>query len=194
MKRVVCISGLLMLTAAFALADTPDMRPRVIVSTDIGGSDNDDYQSMVHFLIYADRFDVEGLLSSPPHAGRAKHIYETLDAYAADYPQLQRHAAYPSPESLRACVKQGAVDAAPAEGYSTATDASRWLIECARKKDPHPLYVLVWGSITDVAQALHDAPDIEPRLRVYSIGSWNTAQDRTSRQYVFDHHPNLWWI
>ena len=29
-------------------------RYRVIVSSDIGGSDNDDYQSMVHFLVYAD--------------------------------------------------------------------------------------------------------------------------------------------
>ena len=29
-------------------------RPRVIVSTDIGGSDPDDFQSMVHFLVYGD--------------------------------------------------------------------------------------------------------------------------------------------
>ena len=36
-------------------------RPRVIVSTDIGGTDPDDFQSMVHFLLYADMFDVEGL-------------------------------------------------------------------------------------------------------------------------------------
>ena len=35
-------------------------RPRVIVSTDIGGTDPDDFQSMVHFLVYADMFDVEG--------------------------------------------------------------------------------------------------------------------------------------
>jgi hypothetical protein len=37
----------------------------VIVSTDIGGTDPDDFQSMMHFLVYADRFDVEGLISSP---------------------------------------------------------------------------------------------------------------------------------
>ena len=45
-------------------------RPRVIVSSDIGGSDPDDFQSMVHFLVYADVFDIEGLISSPPHRGR----------------------------------------------------------------------------------------------------------------------------
>jgi hypothetical protein len=37
----------------------PD-RPRVIVSTDIGGTDPDDFQSMVHFLLYADVFRRRG--------------------------------------------------------------------------------------------------------------------------------------
>jgi acetyl esterase/lipase len=39
-------------------------KPRVIVSTDIGGSDPDDFQSMVHYLIYADVFETEGLIST----------------------------------------------------------------------------------------------------------------------------------
>ena len=42
-----------------------ESRPRVIVSTDIGGTDPDDFQSMVHFLAYADMFEIEGLISSP---------------------------------------------------------------------------------------------------------------------------------
>ncbi len=41
-------------------------RHRVIVSTDIGGTDPDDFQSMVHYLVYADVFDTEGIISSPP--------------------------------------------------------------------------------------------------------------------------------
>ncbi len=41
-------------------------QPRVIVSTDIGGSDPDDFQSMVHLLLYANVLDIEGLVSSPP--------------------------------------------------------------------------------------------------------------------------------
>ncbi|MBD3375545.1 DUF1593 domain-containing protein, partial [candidate division KSB1 bacterium] len=40
-------------------------RFRVLVSTDIGGSDPDDFQSMIHYLLYADLFDTEGLISSP---------------------------------------------------------------------------------------------------------------------------------
>ncbi len=170
-------------------------RFRVIVSTDIGGSDPDDFQSMVHYLVYADLFDTEGLISSPPHAGRKAHILEALDAYAADYPKLKRHSArFPSPEALRALTRQGAVDAAPAAGYSAPTEGSRWIIERARADDPRPLWILVWGSITDVAQALHDDPGIQPKLRVYFISSWNQRSDQAARDYVVQQHPDLWLI
>ncbi|MDX9972597.1 MAG: DUF1593 domain-containing protein [FCB group bacterium] len=170
-------------------------RLRVLVSTDIGGSDPDDHQSMVHFLLYADVFDIEGLVSSPPDKGRAADIHEVLDAYESDFPSLRRaSSAYPAPGTLRAMVKQGATDAAPPEGFSEATEGSRWIIERAHAPDDRPLYVLVWGSITDVAQAVHDDPTIKPKLRVYSIGSWNTGQDRAARNYLFRNHPDLWWI
>jgi hypothetical protein len=170
-------------------------RFRVIVSTDIGGSDPDDFQSMVHYLMYADLFDTEGLISSPPHAGRKVHLLEALDAYAADYPRLKnRSARFPSPDSLRAVTRQGAVEAAPAAGYSAPTEGSRWLVGRARADDPRPLWILVWGAITDVAQALHDAPDIKPKLRVYFISSWNRRNDQAARDYTVQQHPDLWLI
>ncbi|NUN96989.1 MAG: DUF1593 domain-containing protein [Candidatus Omnitrophica bacterium] len=170
-------------------------RYRVIVSTDIGGSDNDDFQSMVHFLLYADLFDIEGLLSSPPGAGRAGHIHEVIDAYAIDHPKLIRHSEnFPHPDRLRELVKQGAVEPAPEQGFSEPTEGSRWIVERARADDPRPLYALVWGSITDVAQAVHDAPDIKAKLRVHFISSWNRAMDRASRDYLYGRHSDLWWI
>ena len=91
-------------------------------------------------------------------------------------------------------VKQGATDPAPEAGFSNPTEGSEWLAERGRVPDVRPLYVLVWGSITDVAQAVHDAPDIKEKLRVYAIGSWNTAQDRAARDYLYRHHADLWWI
>jgi hypothetical protein len=187
--------------AAKGIADQPqggalaETRPRVMVSTDIGGSDPDDFQSMVHLLLYVDALDLEGLIASPPDRGRAQHILEVLDAYEQDYARLsQRSAAYPQPDSLRAVVKQGAVDAAPESGWSSPTPGSQWIIERALVDEQRPLWVLVWGSITDVAQAVHDNPAIKPRLRVYSIGSWNTSKDRAARNYLFQHHTDLWWI
>ncbi len=65
-------------------------RLRVLVSTDIGGTDPDDFQSMVHLLVYADALDIEGLVSSPYGPGRKEHILEVIDQYARDYPNLKR--------------------------------------------------------------------------------------------------------
>lgn len=170
-------------------------RPRVIVSTDIGGSDPDDFQSMVHLLLYADVLDIEGLIASPPQQGRSKDILEVIDAYEKDFSRLRNHSSrFPNPDALRAVTKQGAVNAAPKRGWDEATDGSRWIISRAKASDDRPLWVLVWGSITDVAQAVHDDSSIKEKLRVYSIGSWNTMQDRNAREYLFAHHADLWWI
>lgn len=170
-------------------------RPRVIISTDVGGSDPDDFQSLVHLLLYADVLDVEGLISSPPQAGRSKHILEVIDAYANDYSHLKSHSKdYPTADALRRVTKQGAMEKAPQQGWSKSTDGSRWIVERAHAADKRPLWILVWGSITDVAQAVHDDPSIENNIRVYSIGSWNTAQDPAARDYLFKHHADLWWI
>lgn len=170
-------------------------RPRVIVSTDVGGSDPDDFQSMVHLLVYADVLAIEGLISSPPKGGRARDILETIDAYEMDYPKLKRRApSYPPPDVLRKVTKQGATDPAPEKGWDKPTEGSQWIVRRAGARDARPLWVLVWGSITDVAQAVHDAPDIKKRIRVYSIGSWNTRQDPHARRYLFEKHADLWWI
>jgi hypothetical protein len=67
-------------------------------------------------------------------------------------------------------------------------------VECARRDDPRPLYVLVWGGLEDLAQALHDAPDIRSKLRVYWIGWPNKKWSPDAFQYIATHHPQLWII
>ena len=57
-----------------------------------------------------------------------------------------------------------------------------------------PLHVLVWGGIDDLAQALHDAPDILPKLRVYFIGGPNKMWSVDAYNYIEQHHPALWII
>ena len=170
-------------------------RPRVIVSSDIGGTDPDDFQSMVHFLLYADMFDVEGLVSSPYGPGRREHILQVLDRYAADYPNLKTYSdRYPPPDALRRVTKQGAIESASGQGFGRATEGSDWIVRCARQNDPRPLWVLVWGGIDDLAQALHDAPDILPKLRVYFIGGPNKMWSVDAYNYIEQHHPALWMI
>ena len=170
-------------------------RPRIIISSDIGGSDNDDYQSMVHYLMYADCFDTEGLISSPTCDGRKADFLEVIAEYENDYQNLLSHSgAYPTPESLRDITKQGAVESSPSVGYSNPTEGSDWIIQCAMMKDARPLWILVWGAITDVAQAVHDNPAIKKNIRIYSIGSWNAWEDQNARDYLYSKHPDLWWI
>jgi hypothetical protein len=187
-----------MVLAAAAQADSGALaghRHRVIVSTDAGGTDFDDFQSLVHVLLYADVLDLEGLVSSPHGGGRAAHILGVIDRYAADYPNLQTWSdRYPAPDVLRAITKQGETETAPYAGFRRTTGGSAWIVQCARRPDPRPLHVLVWGGIEDLAQALHDAPDILPKLRVHYIGGPNKKWSPDAYHYLATHHPDLWII
>jgi hypothetical protein len=98
-------------------------------------------------------------------------------------------------------IRQGHTDpVAPGDGKSSS--GSEWIVRRANTPDPEgqnrPLWLLVWGSITDVAQALHDDPGIAGKIRIYYIGSSNTKADPVSRDYAFngmkDKWPKLWWI
>ena len=181
--------------AAHVLIPDVDGRHRVVVSTDIGGTDPDDFQSMVHLLVYADALDIEGLISSPYGDGRTQAILDVIDCYEEDFNNLKTYSdKYPTPDALRANTKQGETDRAPYSGFREATEGSKWIVECARRDDPRPLHVLVWGGIEDVAQALHDAPDILPRVRVYWIGGPNKKWAPDAYQYIVENHPKLWMI
>jgi len=170
-------------------------RCRVIVSSDIGGTDPDDFQSMVYLLVYADVLDIEGLISSPYGPGRKEHILQVIDCYEKDYPNLRTYSdTYPTPDRLRAITKQGQTEVAPYAGVRGPTEGSDWIIQSARRDDRRPLYILVWGGIEDLAQALHDGPDILPRLRVYWIGGPNKKWSANAYQYIVDNHPKLWII
>jgi len=170
-------------------------RYRVLVSTDIGGTDPDDFQSMVHMLVYADCFDIEGLVSSPYGPGRKEDILKVINCYERDYENLRTYSDhYPMPDALRAMTKQGETEMAPYGGVRRSTEGSEWIVQCARRDDPRPLHVLVWGGIEDLAQALHDAPDILSKLRVYWIGGPNKKWSPDAFQYIATHHPKLWII
>lgn len=171
-------------------------RHRVIVTTDIGGIDPDDFQSMVHFLLYANCLDVEGLISSClGGTGRIKDIMQVIGYYEKDYDNLRKYSdTYPEPDVLRALTKQGELQSAPYVGFRTPTAASRWIVKCARKDDLRPLYILGWGGLEDIAQALHDAPDILPRIRVHWVGGPNKKWGPDAYQYIAGNHPDLWII
>ncbi|WP_338762994.1 DUF1593 domain-containing protein [Massilia sp. METH4] len=194
---------LMFLCAAAALlhaappATAQETRHRIIVSTDIGGTDPDDDQSMVHLLAYADLFDIEALVSSPfeSDGGRASDILEVIAEYEKDYPRFKRHSPrYPAPAALHAITKQGETGSTGLRGWGVPTAGSQAIVAAARRDDPRPLWVLAWGNISDVAQALHDAPDIKARLRVHWIGGPNKKWGPAAYDYIAREHPDLWII
>lgn len=186
---------LLILLASFFVASCQQKKPKVIISTDVGGSDPDDYQSLVHLFVYADRVNIKGLISSPPHEGRKEHIKEVINVYQKDYEKLRMHNDdFPSPQYLHGVTKQGATEAQLTAEPKSLSEGAQLIIISAKEAQNEPLYVLVWGSLTDVAQAVHASPDIKKNIRIYSIGSWNTVQDTRSRNYLYNAHPDLWWI
>lgn len=170
------------------------LKPRILISSDIGGTDPDDFQSMIHLLMYADGFNIEGLVSSPFGPGRKADFLKTIALYEKDYNQLKKHGNFPKPDELRQKTKQGALNSAPYKGYAYPTEGSNWIITCAKKKSPAPLWVLVWGGLDDLAQALHDAPEIKKNIRVYWIGGPNKKWSANAYNYVATVHPDVWII
>ena len=170
-------------------------KPRIIISTDIGGTDPDDFQSMIHLMMYSDLFKIEGLVSSPFGNGQKKDLLDMIDLYEKDRLQMSKNINdLATAQQLRKICKQGAKPAAPFAGYANPTEGSEWIIKCAKKKSSQPLYILVWGGIEDVAQALHDAPEIEKNIRVYWIGGPNKKWSINAYAYIAEHYPNIWMI
>ena len=91
-----CLAFLLLIdVGALAAQDrnpTEGKRLRVIVSSDfppfpVTNSDPDDVQSMVRFLLYANEFDIEGLITSAGTFGmvaQKKNVLAVLDEYDKD--------------------------------------------------------------------------------------------------------------
>lgn len=172
-------------------------RPRVIVSSDIGGTDFDDFQSFVHLLAYTDAIELEGMIASPWGEARQRkdNILKIISVYEKDFPNLRTWSErYPTADALRAITKQGGSDSADLRGWGQRTEGSDWIIQCAHRDDPRPLWLLVWGGIDDLAQALHDDPAIKGKLRVHWIGGPNKKWSTTAYDYIAREHPDLWII
>lgn len=191
------LSVLLVLSGSLSPAQSSSSRPRIIVSSDIGGTDFDDFQSFVHLFVYADCFEIEGLIASPwgTARNRVQNIHKIIDVYAKDFSNLKNHSPrYPTPEQLHSITKQGGTDSAGLRGWGQPTEGSNWIIQCAHRNDPHPLWLLVWGGIDDLAQALHDDPSIKAKIHVYYIGGPNKKWATTAYDYIAREHPDLWII
>jgi len=122
-------------------------RLRLIIETDAGG-DPDDEQSLVRFLLYANEWDIEGIIANRPHArdGENKNPERTglgivrrlLKAYGDCHTNLVRHdPRYPALEFL---------SRRTVAGYNDTDDAVNLIIAAVDSRDPRPLWYSDWGT------------------------------------------------
>jgi hypothetical protein len=178
----------------------------IIIDTDLGG-DPDDIQSLYRAVHYSDILKIKGIVSTPcthielhpwDTIPRVELISNWIKRIDVDHLRKKGYTDLMDEKTLLGLVKLGSVTPGkPSPNKSSA--GSQWIVQTAQNYSRNnPLWILVWGSMTTTAQALHDAPEIADNIRIYAIGSSNTQHDPAARDYVFDFmqrkHNNLWWI
>jgi hypothetical protein len=177
-------------------------KPRVVVMTDIA-NEPDDQMSMVRFLVYANQYDVEGLVATTSTWMRNKVrpdvINSLLDAYEKVQPNLAKHqAGFPAAADLRKIVVSGQQGfGMQAVGAGKLSGGAELIIRAAESTDPRPLWVLAWGGANTLAQALFtlrathspgQTASIVERLRVYSISDQDDAGPWIRREFPRLHY------
>lgn len=183
---------------------TPGRRnTRLIVTTDLGGSDPDDIQSMIHLLVCSDRIDIEGLISSEAWVDdpdKTEKLRQTVEDFIEVLPTLRIHSSgYPSAEYLRSIVVQGQ-DEPHMDGVGEDKDSpgSDLIVDAVKKDDDRPLWVGAWGGMNTMAQALYKLKTTNDdeafrkyvsKLRIYDI----LGQDDAGA-YIAKNYPELLYI
>lgn len=180
---------LLLPLTLLATSPADSLKPRIIVLTDISPNDvePDDMESIIRLFVHADLFEIEGLVattgwsSSGGNADWIRLIYDAIDAYEKDLPNLQKRSGqdefvedeseqkigyWPSPDYLRSRTVLGSqVRGIEHIGEDNNSPGSNLIIEMADKSDDRPLWVLVWGGANTLAQSI-----------------WQVQQERSDKQ------------
>ncbi len=169
-------------------------RPRIIILSDISGiAEPDDNESFIRFLVYANEFDIEGIIGTGskygPMRGEVAYFKRLIDVYDQVRNNLQLHAhGYPTADYLKSIIRdgQGGTVGMAGVGNGKHTAGSDLIIEALLKEDTRPLWLSVWGGAGTVAQALWDIKynkgfnDSEiarliAKVRVYDIAGQDNA-------------------
>ena len=179
-------------------------KSRLIVTTDLGGSDPDDIQSMIHLLLCSDLVDLEGLISAQawvddPDKTEALRI--TVEQFIEVLPNLQKHSSgYPTAEKLRSLIKRGQVKAhMSGVGAGLDSPGSQLIVQAIKNsKDKRPLWLAAWGGMNTIAQAIwflrHSESEKQfrkylSRIRIYDI----LGQDDAGA-YIAKNYPDIPYI
>ncbi|MBN2449854.1 MAG: DUF1593 domain-containing protein [Lentisphaeria bacterium] len=179
-------------------------RLRTIATTD---GEIDDRCSMIRFLMYANEWDIRGIVhsSSKYHwkgdATHARHNWEDeswldrqLDAYERVFPSLASNdPGYPTPAHLRGQVFVGNV--AYEGDMDRPSPGSQRIVDVLLDPDPSPVWLQAWGGANTIARALKTIEEEHPerveevsrKAKLFLIA----VQDNTMDAYILKRWPKV---
>lgn len=189
--RCILIIGLsFLLTPAYAKkgAEKKDLKPRMVVLTDIAPNDiePDDKESMIRLMAHADLFEIEALIattgwSNTGGSERIDLIHDVLNAYEKDLPNLKKRSGqeqfmadeskqkigyWPTVDYLRSRTMLGSTKMGMKFiGKDNDSKGSQLIIDLADENDDRPIWITVWGGGNTFAQAI-----------------WRVQQERTPEE------------
>lgn len=190
---------------------TSAQKHRLVILADMG-NEPDEEQQMMHMLMYANEFDLEGLIAvtgkflrpKPPNMNadvlHPELFNQLINGYAKVVENLKKHASgYPDAAYLKSIVVKGQQGyGIEATGPGLGSPGSRRIIQVLEEDDPRPVYIVVNAGANTLAQALKDVQATRSkeelqrliaRLRVYENG----AQDNAGA-WICSNFPDIFWI
>jgi len=186
-----------------AIATSGNMKPRLLVLTDIS-NEPDDEESLVRLLVYSNEFDIDGLTATTStwlrKGTREDLIRRDIAAYAKVRPNLIKHASnFPEPSQLESVTYTGQPGYGMAfVGHGMQSGGSRHIIDVIDENDPRPIWITIWSGANTLAQALSDlkasrteeqVKTAVAKLRVYSISDQDDAGAWIRKEF-----PDLFYI
>lgn len=190
--RKLCTFLTILLAFPVCIAFAQSENRRIIVTTDIGGTDPDDEESMVHLLMMANDLDIEGLICQMAFCKSPigiANLNKIIDAYANAEQNLKVHdVRFPTAKYLRSIATTGQTEVGMSGvGEGKDSPGSDLIINAIDRDDPRPIWLTAWGGMNTIAQAIwkaqHTRSETEfkqfiGKIRIYDIlgqcdaGAW----------------------
>lgn len=200
---LICSFISVLVNAQTPLTYEQPVKQRVVVLTDIT-NEPDDQESLVRFLVYANEYDIEGIVATTSTHLKNKVRKDKIERLVSDYGKirsnLEKHApGFPTSEYLQRVIAEHLpLYSMDGVGKGKNSSGSDLLIKAVDKADDRPVWVCVWGGANCLAQALWNVRETRSekevkkfvsKLKVYSISD----QDFSGR-WIRNAFPDIFYI
>ncbi|NOZ62576.1 MAG: DUF1593 domain-containing protein [Calditrichaeota bacterium] len=195
-------------------------KPILIILTDIGG-DPDDQQSLVRLLVYANEFNIKGIILkhwkgygdegfTPQEQYNLTKSY--INAYGNVVGNLSQHASgYPSESYLLSTIKRGGINVPwtldnsyisnimnKVIGPGKDTEGSDWIIQVVDNAGNAKVNIAAWGGTSDLAQALWKVKNTRSISQVDAFVSklrvYSIEDQDDGGHWICDNFPDIFYV